>query len=63
MLFGAVKPWAMEYVKFKQGCFGFNSYFRFGHDYYLAMSWIYAQHRGRPLISKRIKTTHDSSAT
>ena len=42
----------MEYVKFKQGCFGLD--FRFGHDYNLALAWMYTsiRHRGPALVYK-----------
>ena len=48
VLFDAQTPKAMEYVKFNQGCFGLDSYFKFGHDY--ALAWMYTQHRGPTLV-------------
>ena len=51
-LFDTQTPKAMEYVKFKQGCCGLD--FRFGHDYNLALAWMYTsiRHRGPALVYK-----------
>ena len=66
VLFDELTLKAMECIKFMQVCFASDSYFfRFAHDYDLALAWVYARHRGPTLVSLvlSIETTYGSSVT
>ena len=50
VLFDALIPGAMEYVKFRDVLIQIVI-FRFGRNYHLVLAWMYASHRGPAPVS------------